>query len=295
MTTAAENRIDPATSIGAVGLRVADADRVSRFYEDAIGLQALERSGDTTRLGAGDETLVELIEDPAAPPRPPGTTGLFHLAILVPNRLELARALRRVATAGGRFTGASDHLVSEALYLNDPEGNGIEIYRDRPREEWRHTNGDLEMATLPLDVEALLEELRGEAPDAAGMPPDTRIGHVHLNVAELPGAEAFYAGGLGLDVTVRGYPGALFLSAGGYHHHVGLNTWAGEGAPPPPPGARGLAWFELVVPSADERGRAERRLREAGFEPEQGGALTATDPSRNRVRIEPRERGRRPA
>jgi catechol 2,3-dioxygenase len=282
--TTAEGRLDPATSIGAVTLTVGDLEPTQHFYERAIGLEALERTGDSVRLGVGDRALVELIGDPDAPPRPPGTTGLFHHAILVPNRLELARALRRVADEGWRFTGASDHLVSEALYLNDPEGNGIEIYWDRPRDEWRYTNGELEMATLPLDLDALVAELGDAEPDGARMPEETRIGHVHLNVAELPSAEAFYGGGLGLDVTVRGYPGALFLSAGGYHHHIGLNTWAGEGAPPPPPGARGLAWFELVVPSTDELGRVEQRLRKAGLgiEPTDSG-LVATDPSRNRV------------
>ena len=280
MTTA----IDPATSIGAVGLTVADLEPLQHFYERTIGLEALERAGDGVKLGVGDRTLVELAADPDAPPRPPGTTGLFHLAILVPSRLELARALRRVADEGWHFTGASDHLVSEALYLNDPEGNGIEIYRDRPRDEWTFRDGQLEMATLPLDLDSLIAELGDTEPDGERMPEDTRIGHVHLNVAELPAAEAFYAGGLGLDVTVRGYPGALFLSAGGYHHHVGLNTWSGEGAPPPPPGARGLAWFEIVVPSADELGRVEQRLREAGLdsEPTDSG-LAAHDPSRNRV------------
>ena len=287
VTTADGNRIDPAAAIGEVGLTVADADRVSRFYEEAIGLRRLARSGDATGLGAGEETLVELIADPDAPARPPGTTGLFHLAILVPSRLELARALRRVVDAGGRFTGASDHLVSEALYLNDPEGNGIEIYRDRPREEWRYRNGELEIPTLPLDVDDLVGELGGEPQGETPMAAGTRIGHVHLNVASLPRAEEFYGEGLGLDVTVRGYPGALFLSAGGYHHHIGLNTWAGEGAPPPPPGARGLAWFELVVPNTDEVARVEERLRDAGLEAERKDAgVLATDPSRNRVLIE---------
>jgi catechol 2,3-dioxygenase len=287
VTSAAENRIDPATSIGAVGLTVADPEQMRHFYEEAIGLETLERSGTDVKLGAGGETLVELAGDPDAPPRPPGTTGLFHLAILVPSRFELARALKRVAEADWRFTGASDHLVSEALYLNDPEGNGIEIYRDRAREEWRFTNGNLEMATLPLDLDGLIAELGDERPDTTPMPADTRIGHVHLNVAELPRSETFYGEGLGLDVTVRGYPGALFLSAGGYHHHVGLNTWVGEGAPPPPQGARGLAWFELVVPNTDEVARVEGRLRDAGLEAERRDAgVLATDPSRNRVLIE---------
>ncbi len=276
--------IDPATSIGAVGLTVAELEPLQHFYERTIGLEALGRSGDTVKLGAGDRTLVELTGHPDAPPRPPGTTGLFHLAILVPSRLELARALRRVADEGWHFTGASDHLVSEALYLNDPEGNGIEIYRDRPRDEWTFNDGQLEIATLPLDLDSLIAELGDAEPDGARMPEDTRIGHVHLNVAELPAAEAFYADGLGLDVTTRGYPGALFLSAGGYHHHVGLNTWSGEGAASPPPGARGLAWFEIVVPSTDEVGRVEQRLREAGLDPEPtDSGLVAHDPSRNRV------------
>jgi len=286
MTTAAESRIDPATSVGAVRLTVADVEGVQRFYEQAIGLETLERAGASVSLGAGGETLVELEVDPEAPPRPPGTTGLFHLAILVPSRLELARALRRVIDAGGRFTGASDHLVSEALYLHDPEGNEIEIYRDRAREEWRRRDGELAMATLPLDLDSLLAELGGAASDGTPLAPDTRIGHVHLNVSDLHAAEDFYSGALGLDVTVRGYPGALFVAAGGYHHHVGLNTWAGEGAPPPPPGARGLRWFELLVPGAAELARVERRLQAGGFDVEhRERGLLATDPSANRVLI----------
>ena len=197
---------------------------------------------------ASDTPVVELVGDPDAPPRPRGTSGLFHLAILVPGRPDLARALQRVAEAGWRLTGASDHLVSEALYLSDPEGNGIELYRDRPREQWPVRDGVLQMDTLPLDLDGVLGELRRE--DAsAGMPPGTRIGHVHLNVGDLAAAEAFYSGALGFDVTVRGYPGALFVSAGGYHHHLGLNTWAGEGVPPPPSGSRGLREFEIVLPN----------------------------------------------
>jgi catechol 2,3-dioxygenase len=286
MATPAETRIDPATSIGAVGLAVGDLERMQRFYEQAIGLETLERSGAAARLGADDHTIVELIGDPSAPPRLPGTTGLFHLAILLPSRLELARALRRVAAAGWRFTGASDHLVSEALYLNDLEGNGIEIYRDRPRVEWRYADGQLEMATLPLDLDSLVDELVGAEPDETPLAPDTRVGHVHLNVASLAESEAFYGGALGLDVTVRGYPGALFLSAGGYHHHIGLNTWTSDSAPPPPEGARGLAWFDLVVPGSDELARIEARLRSAGLSPERRGSiLLATDPSGNRVLV----------
>jgi catechol 2,3-dioxygenase len=245
--------------IGRVRLRVADAGRVRSYYERTIGLRA-----DGSSLGVDGTSLIDLVDDPDAPPAPPGSTGLFHLAILVPDRPSLARALRRVVDSGERFTGASDHFVSEALYLRDPEGNGIEIYRDRPRSEWEYgPGGELKMGTVALDLDAVLSELpEGEDP---GMPDGTRIGHVHLHVADLGPAEAFYAGELGLDVTVRSYPGALFLSRDGYHHHLGLNTWQGEGAPPPPPGSRGLEEFELLLPGADES--------------------VVVDPSGNRVRV----------
>ena len=232
--------------IGRVRLRVADLERMRSYYEDTVGLRALSDSA----LGVDGTPLVELIGDPGAPPAPPRRTGLFHLALLVPDRPALACAVRRVLASGERFTGASDHFVSEALYLRDPEGNGIEIYRDRPRSEWEHEpSGELRMGTVPLDVDSVMRELPGG--DDSGMPDGTIMGHVHLHVADLAAAEAFYAGRLGLDVTVRSYPGALFLSRDGYHHHVGLNTWQGEGAPSPPPGSRGLEDFEMTLPDAE--------------------------------------------
>jgi catechol 2,3-dioxygenase len=276
--------IDPATRIGAVRLAVAELDRAREFYERTIGLRTLERSDGAERLGADGTTVVELIAEPGGAPRPAGTTGLFHLAILVPGRRELARSLRRLAESRWPLAGASDHLVSEALYLADPDRDGIEIYRDRPRGEWRMEGGTLQMATLPLDLDALLGE-----PDESDGPPaqvaaGTRIGHVHLHVSDLAAAERFYVDALGFEVTVRDYPGALFVSAGGYHHHVGLNTWAGEGAPAPPPGSLGLRWFEVLVPDRGELERIERRLSDAGVEAKRhdDGILT-TDPSRNGV------------
>jgi catechol 2,3-dioxygenase len=279
---AALERIHPDTRVGAVRLRVADLDRVTDFYERAIGLGTLGRSGDLVRLGAGDRSVVELVGVPDASARPPRTTGLFHLAILVPDRAELARAIHRVTGAGWRLSGASDHLVSEALYLADPEGNGIEIYRDRPREEWRRTDGQIEMATLPLDLDSVLGELGGAEAEPGPAADGTRIGHVHLNVADLDAAEAFYAGALGFDVTVRSYPGALFVSAGGYHHHIGLNTWAGEGMPPPPPGSRGLDRFELVLPDAEALAAIERRLEATGIDVRREAAgIGVADPSGN--------------
>jgi catechol 2,3-dioxygenase len=272
------------TSLGYVRLGVADLDRARDFYEHTIGLRTFHSNGEAVRLGVvgSEQPLVELAGRPDAPARPPRSTGLYHLALLVPSRPELARSLQRVAEAGWRFTGASDHLVSEALYLSDPEGNGIEIYRDRPREEWSYENGDIQMATVPLDLEGVL----GELPDGAdeGMAPGTRLGHVHLQVADLGSAEEFYARGLDFDVTVRAYPGALFVSAGGYHHHIGMNTWESAGGAAPPPGARGLDWFQVLLPDQAALSREAERLESSGaaVESRDEGVL-ATDPSGNRV------------
>jgi catechol 2,3-dioxygenase len=276
--------LPPTARLGAIRLRVADVDRLTRFYEEAIGLRPLSNGDGVTRLGvAGGDPIVELEPAPGAPARPPHTTGLFHLAVLVPSRAALAHALRRLAAAGWRLTGASDHLVSEALYLADPEGNGIELYRDRPRDQWPTIEGVVHIDTLPLDLGDLLSEDEG---DGERMPPGTALGHVHLQVADLEAAEGFWVDGVGFDVTVRGYPGALFTSVGGYHHHVGLNTWAGTGAPAPPADALGLARFELVVPSLDDVEAAGDRLAAAGAQVEVlEGAVLATDASQNRVLI----------
>jgi catechol 2,3-dioxygenase len=286
--------IPPDTSIGKVRLRVADLDDLTTFYERVVGLQAVERGGDVTGLGAADgEPLIELVGAPDAAPAPSFSTGLFHLAILVPDRAELARSLQRVAGAGWRLTGASDHLVSEALYLQDPEGNGIEIYRDRPREEWRRNGDELAMATLPLDLESVFGEIDASEGGAAGMPGGTTMGHVHLQVADIPAAERFYNRALGLDVMVRSYPGALFLAAGGYHHHLGLNTWQSQGAPPPPEGSLGLDRYELVLPSAAERDSAADRLHDEGADPQRlDEGVLATDPSGNRVLLTARDSAR---
>ena len=269
---------------GAVRLNVADRKRARAFYEETIGLRVVAEDDGALQLGADGDVVVELVETSDAPRRPPRTTGLFHLAILVPSRLELARALRRIAQSGWSLTGASDHLVSEALYLSDPEGNGIEIYRDRPREDWPHSEGQLQMSTLPLDLDGIAGELTDMDAKAGPMAAETRIGHVHLNVADLGGAEAFYCGLLGFDVTVRGYPGALFVSTGGYHHDLGLNTWAGQGAPPPPAGGLGLNRFELVVDEPSELDRLEGRLSEAGIGARrEDGPVYVADPSDNWV------------
>jgi catechol 2,3-dioxygenase len=275
------------TRLGAIRLRVHNVETTRSFYENTIGLRVLGTDDGVTALGTDDHALIELLADPTASSRPPRSTGLFHLALLTPTRGDLARALRRVIESGWSLSGASDHLVSEALYLSDPEGNGIELYRDRPRDDWLIADDELQMATLPLDLNDLLAEPLPTASDL-GMAPETRLGHVHLQVADLQAAEEFWVGALGFDVIVRGYPGALFVSAGGYHHHVGLNTWAGVGAPRPPEDARGLVRFEVLLPEEnDVRDAADRLAAVAPVESDDDGGVLAADPSGNRVLVRP--------
>ena len=264
------------TRMGRVRLRVADLRRSLAFYGDLIGLHVLGRENGRAALSAapGGEPLLVLEALPGTVPRPRYTLGLYHFAILFPSRRELARSVARLARAGWPFHGFSDHGVSEAVYLADPDGNGVELYVDRPRDRWPFRNGRLAMVTRPLDLQGLLAEL-GPDPEAAldseegpapRVDPVTRIGHVHLHVSDLAQAEAFYAGALGFEVTQRDYPGALFLAAGGYHHHLGANIWAGAGpaAPRPPAGAAGLLDFGVVLPGGDALTAAVRRLERAG-------------------------------
>jgi catechol 2,3-dioxygenase len=258
------------TTIGRVDLTVADRESQRAFYERVVGLPD------------GME-LVGLHELPGARPPDPQATGLFHMAILVPTRRDLALALVRLAQARWPLSGASDHLVSEAIYLRDPEGNGIEIYSDRPREEWQRTGDTIAIDTLPLDLEDVMRELKGDPGEPGPMAPETRMGHVHLKVADLAEAEAFYVGVLGFDVTAR-VPGALFVSAGGYHHHVGFNVWSSRGGPPPTPGSRGLRSYQVVLPESGDVEEVHDRLLAAGVPVGRSdeGVLTA-DPSGNRL------------
>jgi catechol 2,3-dioxygenase len=277
--------IDPATTLGPVRLRVADLDGTAAFYQRAIGLAELERSADEVHLGTTlGPPLLQLVGDPGAPAPPARTTGLFHLALLLPERADLAQAVHRVVGAGWSFTGASDHLVSEALYLDDPEGNGIEIYRDRPRDAWPRTPaGELEMATLPIDLDGVLASLPAGTPDE-GVPAGAVMGHVHLRVRDIAEAGAFYGDLLGFDPTVTAYPGALFVAAGGYHHHLGLNVWGSRGAPPPPTGALGLDRFQIDLPAPGEADAIAARLDGAGVAVTPGpDGLEVTDPSGIRV------------
>jgi catechol 2,3-dioxygenase len=281
--------IDPCTTVGTVRLTVSDLERSRAFYEGALGLRSTELADGGLALGSAESPLVQLYGDSSAPRLDRRATGLYHLAILVPTRRDLALALRRIAEARWPLDGASDHLVSEALYLSDPDGNGIEIYRDRPREQWRRVGDQLEMATLALDLRDVLGELREDQTPQALVPDATRIGHVHLQVSDIADAEAFYSGLLGFDVVVRGYPGALFVSAGGYHHHIGLNTWHSARASAPAPGSVGLRSFEVVVPDDLQRQKLLARIATAGVSVEQaeGGAIVR-DPSGNAVLLRSR-------
>lgn len=269
--------------MGAVRLTVSELDRSRAFYERALGLRATELDGGAIALSAGDgRALVELHGDSSAAALDRHATGLFHLAVLVPSRRDLGFALQRLALARWPLEGASDHLVSEALYLSDPDGNGIEIYRDRPREAWSRVDGQLQMATLPLDLRAVAGEIAGADAPQTQVPAGTRIGHTHLQVSELERTEQFYAGVLGFDVVVRAYPGALFVSAGGYHHHLGLNTWHSRGSGPPAPGAVGLRSFEVLLPDADALEAVLARVADAGLPTEtdpQRGSHIVRDPS----------------
>jgi catechol 2,3-dioxygenase len=294
VTAAATDRmpsLPAASAIGTVHLTVASLDGARAFYERVIGLRSAEQPDGSVLLGGAAELspLLSLVGDSAASSRNPRDTGLFHFAILLPTRRDLAVALVRLAQGGWRLDGASDHLVSEALYLTDPEGNGIEIYHDRDRSHWRRdADGQLEMATLALDLDDLLAELETAPLDPATdatMPVGTRIGHVHLQVAELAEIERFYAGVLGFDVMVRGYPGALFVAAGGYHHHIGLNTWNSRGGSRPFPGSVGLRAYEVRLGDADAVEQALARVQAAGIATEvgPGGATMVRDPSGNGV------------
>lgn len=277
-------------SAGPVTLNVGDLDRVATFYRDALGLQERADDGTTVRLGTVDRDLVVLRHTPDAVPSPQAA-GLFHVAILYPSRADLADAIVRVGQHGGRLDGASDHLVSEAVYLRDPEGNGIELYRDRERDEWRtDPDGHVAMDTLPLDLAGVLRTASdpthpGRA--SAAVPADAIVGHIHLQTAEIAASRAFYADALGFDVMVESYPGALFVATDGYHHHIGLNVWNSRGRVAVP-GARGLRHATLLLADDGVRDRTIERLCAAGvpFAEDPDGALTVTDPAGVTLRLE---------
>lgn len=274
--------IAPATTVGPVHLAVSDLERSLAYYRDAIGLDVLEQDGGRASLGAGGRELLGLVEEPGARPAD-GYSGLFHFALLVPERVDLARWLAHAVRDRVPLTGASDHFVSEALYLRDPDRHGIEIYRDRPRAVWEGQVA--RMTTLPLDLDDLLGELGGPQPEHfAGLPAGTDMGHVHLRVASIPETVRFYRDVLGFELMTEFADQAAFLAAGGYHHHIGGNVWESRGAPQAPPGTARLRHATIVLPDAAARDEVLGRVADAGI-PVEGDALVR-DPSGNALRLE---------
>jgi len=274
-------RLHPATRIGAVALTVKELDRSLQFYQQVLGFQVHRRQEGQATLGAGGADLLQLVELPSAR-QVKRHSGLYHLAILTPSRVALASVLRNLVQYQVPI-GGSDHLVSEAIYLSDPDGNGIEVYRDRPRAEWQYANGLPVMGGLPLDYQGILRELKGATAPWAGVEPTTVIGHIHLHVSNLAAAVEFYRDVIGLDL-IMDWDGASFLSAGGYHHHLGINTWAGVGIPPQPADAVGLRHYEIVLGAAGERSRLMARLTHAGVAfVDRTDGLFVRDPAQNGI------------
>lgn len=282
--------LDPAAEVGTVTLKVADLARSLAFYTQTIGLHIFEQDGQCATLGVGRRRIMAL-EAVAGARRPPShTTGLYHAAILLPTRRALALRVAQWLKAGVRF-GYGDHLVSEAFYLSDPDGNGLEVYQDRPRAQWVMAGGQVSMATDPVDMDSLLAEIGPGEPALADpalpdtLPDGTKLGHMHLRVADLAAAEAFYRGVLGFEVMMR-VPGALFVSAGGYHHHLGLNTWESQGGEPPLEPSAGLRAFSIVLPHRAALDALTKRIAAAGIPVEYvGDSAYVLDPFHNQIAL----------
>lgn len=275
--------IHPETRMGKVYLTVADLPRSLRYYEQHIGLHLNHQEDNKTFLGAGGKDLLVLQEQPGARPTH-GTTGLYHYALLLPSRLELGRTLNHFITARTPIGGWSDHAVSEAIYLTDPDGHGIEIYRDRPRSQWEFPQNVLRMTVDPFDAEGVLNELTGHEPAWDGLHPDTVMGHVHLHVAHMAPTLKFYVETLGFDLMAQYGTAASFVAAGGYHHHLGLNTWAGVGALPPSADRARLLAYEIVLPNEQAVGETVTGLRAAGVVvTEQPDGFLLADPAQNHI------------
>jgi catechol 2,3-dioxygenase len=256
-------KIAPSTTVGAVHLTVSEMERSVSYYREAVGLRLLDQSDGRASLGAGERELLVLVEESGAKPAF-GYTGLYHFALLLPQRTQLAAWLAHAARDRVRLTGLSDHFVSEAIYLSDPDGHGIEIYWDRPREVWEGQVA-ARMTTIALDVDDLLGELDDPASELFdGLPAGTVMGHVHLKVANISETVSFYRDVLGFGLMAQLGASAAFLGAGGYHHHLGANTWESAGASAPPPGTAALRHATIVLPDEAERDRVLARIGQTG-------------------------------
>jgi len=288
----AASRLPADARIGRVRLRVGDLGRALELYRDVLGLGVARDEGARVTLAPpgspGDRELVILEEQPGISRRParPVSTGLYHVALLLPSRRDLGRTLTRLHQSGYPLRGMSDHAVSESLYLDDPDGNGLEIYTDRPRASWPVEGGVVQMTVDPMDVERVIAAGRERAEPWTGLPADTVIGHVHFTVSRMERAVAFYRDVIGFDVMMR-IPSLTAVSAGGYHHHLNLNTWAGEGAPADSDRVAGLLGWELVVPDSAARRALIGRLGAAGALTGPAAAATASDPDRIPIELEP--------
>ena len=271
--------------IGAVGMMVRDLDRLTAYYRDMLGLTVQEQTPQVAILGAGGVPLLELVRKPDALPDDPREAGLYHTAFLMPTRADLARWILHVSKTRVPITGTSDHHVSEAIYLDDPEGNGVEVYFDRPREKWRRDGDMIFQKTDPLDVDAIIREVDPATATYASVPEGLRIGHIHLRVGNIARAENFYRGALGLDVTRR-RTGATFLSSGGYHHHVAVNTWHSNHAGARNDGRAGLGWFSMEINDQATLDGLKTRLGAAGVATDAiPGGFAAVDPWGTRIRF----------
>ena len=270
--------------VGAVGLRVRDLDRLCEFYRNVLGLSMLDCGKDGATLGAGGVPILHLEHHPNDKPDDTHTAGLYHTAFLMPTRADLARWILHVARHKVPLTGASDHGVSEAFYLDDPEANGMEVYFDRPRESWQWTGNELKMITDPLDIDDIVREV---PPDTtySDAPAGLRIGHVHLRVGDIARAETFYRDALGLEVTRRRH-GASFMSSGRYHHHIAGNIWHSAGAGPRDLNRAGLSWLSLEAADDAAFEGARSRLAQAGLQPVVTTAgIEVADPWGTRLRV----------
>ncbi|WP_449538567.1 VOC family protein [Ferdinandcohnia sp. Marseille-Q9671] len=274
----------PYTFVGQVDLKVSDLQRSLAFYQHIIGFQILEQSEKKALLTADGKTALLALEQPdGIKPKEPRRTGLYHFALLLPTRADLGKVLYHLVQNNVQI-GASDHDVSEALYLDDPDGNGIEIYADRPDDTWKWVDGQVVMVTEPLDGQGVLAAANGEK--WTGLPSDTVMGHIHMHVSDLSKTEEYYTKGLGFDVVTRYGGMALFISTGGYHHHIGLNTWNGVGAPSPSENSAGIKWFTLVLPDEKALQQTVENLKTIGaYIGEEEGEVVTKDPSNNKIRL----------
>ncbi len=283
-----EEKLAADTAMGPVTLRVGDLDAMTAYYRDAVALEVLSQDGPTVTLGRGATPVMILEHAPELKHASPSDAGLFHTAILFDTEQALAASVYSVAQKyPGTFTGSSDHLVSKAFYFTDPEGNGVELYWDRERSAWSWVHGTIEMGTVYLDPNAFLQENLTEESVEQPLIGGAQVGHVHLQVGDIPSAREFYVNSLGFDETAAYGPQALFVSAGGYHHHMAMNTWNSRGAGPRLP-ALGLAQVDIQVPTADDLGALGERLAHYGVSTrDDGKTLAFDDPWANLIRVSP--------